>query len=135
MVRNLLPRQFFTLPSVWDDEDNFMAMPTSTSGLSLSEDEKNVYIKAHVPGVDPKNIDVTMHEGYLWIRGEHTENEEDKKRKYYRHAASSFSYRVAVPSDIDINAKPEATYKHGVMSVRFPKSPKTQPTKITIKEE
>jgi HSP20 family protein len=87
-----------------------MAMPTSTSGRSLSEDDKNVYIKAHLPGLDPKNIDVTMHEGYQWIRDEHAEDEEDKKRKFYRHAASSFSYRVAVFSDIDMNVKPEVTY-------------------------
>jgi HSP20 family protein len=101
--------------------------------LSLSEDDKHIYVQAQVPGVDPKNIDVTYHDGYLWIRGEAKESEEDKKRKYYRHATSSFSYRVAIPSEVDMKTEPEATYKHGVMTVTFAKSPKAQPKKITVK--
>ena len=121
------------LPSIWNDEDDWLTTPSNPSGLSVSEDDKNVYIEASIPGIDPKNIDITFHDGYLWIKGEQKEEEKDSKKKYYREAARSFSYRVAVPGDIDNNSEPTATYKHGVMSVAFVKSAKTQPKKIQIK--
>mgnify|MGYP000344849268 CR=1 FL=1 len=101
------------------------------SGLSLSEDDKNVYVQASVPGVDPKDIEVTFDKGVVWIKGESKDEEQNKK--YYRKAASSFSYRVAVPGDIDSTQEPQASVKNGVMTVTFTKSPKAQPKKISVK--
>lgn len=121
------------LPSLWNDDDNWMAPLNVNSGVSISEDDKHVYITASLPGVDPKNIEITHEEDYVWIRGEVVENEEDKKKKYLRRSLQSFSYRVAVPGDVDLNSEPEATCKHGVMTIKFTKSPKAQPKKITVK--
>lgn len=132
MVKSLLSTRFFPLPSVLEDEDWPLGIQDQ-SRLSISEDDKNVYIEAHVPGIDPSDIDVTFHDGYLWIKGETRENEEDKKRKYYRRSLRSFSYRVAVPTDVDTVKTPAATCKNGVMTVTLPKSPKTHPKKITVK--
>lgn len=138
MAFDLVPNRILSfpsvsLPSIWNDEDDWMTTPSTPSGLSVSEDEKKVYIEASVPGIDPKNIEMTFHDGYLWIRGEMKEEEKDNKRKYYRQATKSFSYRVAVPGDIDASQEPEATYRHGVMTVSFAKSPKAQPKKIQVK--
>lgn len=137
MTYDLIPRSFFSfpsiqLPSIWNDDDDLLTAPSSPSGLSVSEDDKKVYIEASLPGIDPKNIEITSHEGYLWIRGEIRAEEKDKSRKYYREAAKSFSYRVAVPGDIDNSVDPVATYKHGIMTVTFMKSPKSQPKKIPV---
>lgn len=137
MSYDLIPNRFLTfphiqVPSVWNDDDDWGVPSSSPSGLSISEDEKKVYVEAALPGIDPKNVEVTFHEGYVWIRGESKEEEKDKSRKYYREATRSFSYRVAVPGEVDMNADPVATYKHGVMSVAFTKSPKLQPKKIQI---
>lgn len=138
MTNSIIPRRFLpfsgiSLPDFWDDDDNLLTTSPTGSGLSVSEDEKKVYVAASVPGIDPKNIEITFQDGYLWVRGETKEEEEDKKKKYYRRASQSFSYRVAVPGDIDESKDPEATYKHGVMTVAFEKSPKTQPKKIQVK--
>lgn len=138
MNNNLIPSRLLSfpsiqLPSIWNDDDEWLTSPSSPSGLSVSEDDKKVYIEAAIPGIDPKNIDVTFQDGYLWIKGEQKEEEKDKSRKYYREAAKSFSYRVGVPGDVDNNIDPSATYKHGVMKVAFVKSEKTQPKKIQIK--
>jgi HSP20 family protein len=137
MAYDLIPRKYFSfptvqLPSIWNDDDDWLTNPANPSGLSVSEDEKNIYIEAALPGIDPKNIEITFQDGYLWIRGETKEEESDKKRKYYRVAAKSFSYRVAVPGDINSSIEPVATYKNGVMTVAFMKSPKTQPKKIQV---
>lgn len=137
MAYDLVPSKLFSfphiqLPSVWNDEDDWVTAPSHPSGLSISEDEKKIYIEASLPGIDPKNIDITFHDEYLWIKGEVKEEEKDKNKKYYREATKSFSYRVAVPGDIDKTVDPIATYKHGVMVVSFVKSPKSQPKKIQI---
>lgn len=139
MTVSLAPRRLLSFPSLslpdfWEDDEDFSTSPASLSGLSVYEDDKKVYVDASIPGIDPKNVDVTYHDGYLWVRGEATEEEENKSKKFYKRAARSFSYRVALPGDVDGNSEPEATYKHGVMTVSFAKSPKLQPKKIQVKE-
>ncbi len=135
MALDLIPRSFFG-PSRWqnwlDDEDWSSFLPSS--GLTISEDENNVYIEAAVPGIDPKKVEVTFEKGVLWIRGSQEAEEKDNK-KYYRKASNSFSYRVAVPGEVDTKAEPDATYKNGIMKITFKKLPQELPKKITVKAE
>lgn len=138
VTNSLIPRRLLSFPSLslpdfWDDEEEWSTSPSTQSGLSVYEDEKNVYVEAAVPGIDPKDVDLTFHDGYLWIRGETKEEETNQKKKYYRKASRSFSYRVAIPGDVNTSIDPEATYKHGIMTVAFEKSPKAQPKKIQVK--
>jgi len=109
------------------------SMGSISSGLSVSEDDKHVYVEAAVPGVEPDKIEVSYDKGALWIRGQQEQEKEDKNRKYYRKASSSFSYRLAVPGNIDEKKDPEATYKNGVMKITFDKIPETQPKKIAVR--
>lgn len=136
MAYDLIPRRFLSFPTLsnlWD-EDDWLTTPSTQSGLSISEDDKNVYVEAAVPGINPDNIEVTYHDGYVLVHGEVKEEEKDKNRKYYRQSSQSFSYRVAVPGDVDPNKDPEAAYKNGVMTISFTKLPKSQPRKIKIKK-
>jgi HSP20 family protein len=123
----------FNLPSIWDDEDFWPVATQAQNNLSISEDDQKIYIEAAMPGIDPKNVDITFEKGYLWMKGEVKEEEKDQKRKYYRKATRSFSYRVAVPGDVDANAEPAASCKNGVLTVTFQKAAKAQPKKIQIK--
>jgi len=132
MGYDLIPNRFLSFPSIWNDDDDWITPASSPSGLSVSEDDKNIFIEASLPGIKPENIDVTFQDGYLWIKGEVKEEEKDKSRKYYREATKSFSYRVAVPGEVDSSIDPVAKYKHGIMTVSFTKSPKAQPKKIQI---
>lgn len=146
MVRDLVPSGFlntFRVPSIFDlegDEDRWLnlfndAGSNLSSGLSVSEDDKHVYVEAAVPGVNPDNVEVTYDKGVLWIRGEQEQKDEDKNKKFYRRASSSFSYRMAVPGDVDMSKDPQATYKNGIMKVTFDKVPEAQPKKIAVKTE
>src|SRR5690349_6402523 len=115
-MADLVPYSFFKFPNIrnmWDDEDDWLT-PNLSSGLSVSEDDKNVYIEAAVPGIDPKDVEVTFDKGVIWIRGE-VADEEKEVKKYYRKSSNAFSYRVAVPGDIDPNTEPEAICKNGVI--------------------
>ncbi|MCL5666705.1 MAG: Hsp20/alpha crystallin family protein [Patescibacteria group bacterium] len=136
MAFDIIPRSFFG-PSRWsnflDEEDWTSFLPSS--GLTVSEDDDHVYVEAAVPGLDPDKVEITFDKGVLWIRGNQEAEEKDANKKYYRKASSSFSYRVAVPGEIDESKEPEAYSKNGVMKVVFNKKPQTQPKKINVKKE
>lgn len=136
MTINTRPTNFWRLPIIasdlWEDLGDLMPTSGTLNGLSVYEDEKNVYVEAAVPGINPKDIDVTFEKGVLWIKGE-TKEEERKGKKYYRKASSTFSYRVAVPGDVDWKTEPSASARNGMMTVTFMKSPKAQPKKINVK--
>jgi HSP20 family protein len=133
MAIDLVPSSFWRFPtmrSIWDDEDD-LSISSTPSGISISEDDTHVYVDVALPGVDPKDVDITFDKGMLWVKGE--VKEEEKGKKYYRKATSSFSYRVAVPGDLDITQEPEAKPWHGMMRVTFTKSKASMPKKIAVK--
>jgi len=132
--KKMLSFPSFSIPNLWDEEDDWLVTPSTQSGLSVSEDDNNIYVEAAVPGIDPKDVEITYQDGYLWVRGETKKEEKDKKRKFYRQASSSFSYRVAIPGEVDPNKEPEATYKRGIMTITFSKSEKVLPKKIEVKK-
>ena len=135
----LVPSSFWRFPTLLSEmEEDLLPSTITISGLSISEDDKNVYVEAAVPGIDPKNVDVTFNKGILTITGEKTEEEKNLPagkagKKYYRKASSSFSYRVLVPGEIDPNKEPKAEAKNGVMTVTFAKMPESAPKKIAVK--
>ncbi len=130
--RNLIRFPFGHFPSVWDElEDESLAEET---GLSVSEDEKCFYVEAQMPGLDLKEIDITLDKGVLWICGEKKEEVEDKKRKFHRKALCSFSYRLSIPTQINESSEPTAKYKDGILSLTFQKTNKGQTRKIPVKK-
>ncbi len=140
MSRKLVPRSVWSFPTLKfpfslfeeGDEEGWGGEFSDLSGLSVSEDEQNVYVEAAVPGIRVEEVELTFEKGILWIKAEKKEESADKGKKYYRKATSSFSYRVAVPGNIDENRQPEATMKEGMIQVAFAKTQKTQSKKIPI---
>lgn len=135
MAIDLVPSNFWRisddLRNFWEDSSWKTLVNNTPSGLSISEDEKHVYVEAAIPGINPEDVEVTFDKGILWIKGE--SQKQSTNRKVYQTMASSFSYRVAVPGDIDMNVEPEASYENGIMTVTFSKLPQAQPKKITVK--
>lgn len=136
MADNFLPRTTLRFPmmpfSSLTEEDIEDLMPASNlfNGLSISEDDKNVYIEASVPGVDSKDVDITFNKGILTIKAE--KKEEEKRKTYQRRGGRYFFYRIA-PGDVDPKKEPEAEYKNGVMTITFAKTPEVKPKKIMVK--
>ena len=116
-------------PDFWDDED--FSPVASGSGMDLYETEDEVVVKATVAGVEDDRVDITFEKGVLWIRAEE-EEEENQGKKYYRKSSRSYSYKVAIPGDIDMSEEPKATISKGVITVVFKKAEQAKPKKITV---
>lgn len=120
-------------PSIWNwDEDDFY--PGGESNLDVYETEDEVVVKANVAGVDDEKVEITFEKGILWIRAEESEEEKEGK-KYYRKASRSYSYKVAVPGNIDIKHEPDADIEKGVVTVTFRKAEEAKLKKISVKRK
>jgi HSP20 family protein len=94
-------------------------MPT----IDVAEDEKMFRISVELPGMDEKDIDVTLAEGLLTIRGEKKQEHEDKGKEFYRKERSFGSFRRAIPIPIDVDeSKIDASFKKGVLLISLPKT-------------
>jgi len=104
--------------------------------IDIKENDKEVSIKAELPGMDEKDIEVNLLEDRLTIKGEKKEEKEDKGSDYYRMERSygSFSRVINLPDLVDTK-KAEATFKNGVLSITLPKTEeaKVKGKKIPIK--
>lgn len=119
-------------PNVWEDEDWGVAA-VGGDNLDVYETKDDVVVKANVAGVNPDKVDITFEKGVLTIAARE-EVEEKEGKKYYKKATRSYSYRVAVPGNIDLGAEPEAKVEHGIVSVTFKKAEEAKPKKIAIKK-
>jgi len=107
---------------------------TFTPALDVSETENQLIVKAEVPGMDQKDIDISLSDGLLTITGEKKHEKEDKDENYHcveRHYGK-FSRTMRVPFDVEAD-KVDAIYKDGVLKVTLPKSEMAKPKKIEIK--
>ncbi|MBN1381851.1 MAG: Hsp20/alpha crystallin family protein [Deltaproteobacteria bacterium] len=100
--------------------DRFRAFSPS---VDIKENDKEVLIKAELPGMDEKDIDVNLFEDRLTIKGEKKEEKEDKGSDYYHMESSygSFNRIIPLPEKVDTK-KVEANFKNGVLSIKLPKT-------------
>ena len=91
--------------------------------VDVSETAKEVIVSAEVPGMDPKDMDLSLHDGLLNIKGKRSHEKEEKDKALHRIERSygAFSRAIRLPAEIDPD-KVKATYKHGVLKIRMPKT-------------
>ena len=95
--------------------------------FDVSETEEEFIVKAELPGVDPKDVEVNLTGNVLTVKGEKKAEREEKKADLYRVERSfgSFSRSFSLPGDVRTDDV-KATYKDGILNLRLPK---TEPTK------
>lgn len=105
-----------------------------TPRVDIKEEERRFVILADIPGVDPKDIDVSMDKGILSIKGERTAEAKTENGKVTRVERSHgmFYRRFALPDSADAE-NISATGKHGVLEIVIPKKAETTPRRIEIK--
>jgi HSP20 family protein len=113
--------------------------PLGSSGawmpaLDVAETDQEVIVRAEIPGVDPKDLDVSVTGDVLVVAGEKSESTERKEKNYY-HSESHFgSFRrsIQLPTAIDPE-KITAEYANGVATIRLAKKLTATPRKIEVK--
>lgn len=105
--------------------------------VDVSETENEIIVKADLPGVKPEDIEISLSENILTIKGEKKREEEEKKENFYRveRYYGSFMRSISLPCDID-EEKIQATYKDGVLKIVLPKKPeeKKRVIKVTVEK-
>lgn len=109
---------------------------TRTPLINIKEEEDHYEILAELPGLDREDIDLTLSEDFLEIRGRREEEKKEDNNKYVRREYSSSSYfrRFKIPENIEMEDI-EAQAKKGVLIIKLPKSEEVQPEskKVEIK--
>ncbi len=95
--------------------------------LDVTETDKELKVRAELPGMDEKDVEVTLTPGTLTIRGEKKEEHEEKNGTYYRMERSfgSFSRSIPLPREVDQD-KVSAAFKKGILTITLPKSGDTE---------
>ncbi len=107
---------------------------TCPFAVDILEDKDHVLLKAELPGVNPKEVNISVEDNVLTISGEKKLEHEDKKDNYVRveRYYGKFSRAFTLPPYVD-PAQISAEYKDGVLTVTLPKRPETKPRQIQVK--
>jgi HSP20 family protein len=95
--------------------------------INVSEDEKEILVTADLPGMEQKDLDVTITKESLTIKGEKKEESDEKGKNYYRMERSYGSFLRVIPLTWEVDeGKAKASFKNGVLKITLPKTPKAQ---------
>jgi HSP20 family protein len=102
--------------------------------LDLSETKDAYVARLEVPGVGPKEVNVSIREGLLMVTGEKTREDEEKDAKHHRveRAWGRFARTIPVPGPVD-TGKTTATFKEGVLTVTLPKTAVARESFVPVK--
>lgn len=122
LFREMMPSSF------WREEGELMP------AFDISEADDHFIVRADLPGIDAKNLDISLSGNVLTIRGEKKDERTEEKENYYycERKFGSFSRSFTLPSDVKEEGI-EATYKDGVLQVNIPKSETARSKKIEVK--
>ena len=115
-------------PSLFSEEKSWVP------AFDVVEDEKAFVVTAEIPGIDMKDLDVSLSDGILTVKGEKKNEEEEKRENYHRieRRYGSFHRSFRIPGEIDTD-KLDATYKDGILKLVMPKGEASKPKKIKVK--
>jgi HSP20 family protein len=101
--------------------------------LDLSETAEGFLVEAAVPGLKPEDVEITVENNVLTIKGETRQAKEDKQRSFHRieRRFGSFQRTIALPNTVKPDAI-KASLEHGVLRLEIPKAEEVKPRKISV---
>jgi HSP20 family protein len=126
-------------PSIW----HWDSLPTVDSlfeieglripSLDLIDLESEIIVRAEITGIDKKDLNVSLADNVLSIKGQSRHKEKDEKGDYYRHeiSSASFARSVSVPVGVDAS-KIVANLKNGILEIKLPKMELSKKHNIAI---
>lgn len=101
--------------------------------IDIEEDEKSIHLRAEIPGIDEKDLNVTLEDNVLTISGEKKEERKEENKRYVlaERRFGSFKRSIALPNEVKADSV-NASFKNGVLTINFEKKEVSQPKRITI---
>lgn len=137
---NKLFNDFFgdaSLPSWWRGSDAGSAAFAVSPALDVAESDKEFRVTAEVPGMEIKDVQINIADGYVTIKGEKKQEEKEEREGYFRQERSygSFQRVIALPDNANFD-KADASMKNGVLTIVVPKKAGAQSKerKLEIKQ-
>jgi len=144
----LIPRRESFLPlvpqiDIFDQFFNSLELPTLfgeesmvVPDFDISETEKEYVIAGEIPGIDVKDLKVTLTDGIVTIKGEKKKEQEEKEENYHRveRHYGSFERSFRLPDGIKTKEL-DAQYKDGILKLTLPKAEVSEVKKIEVKEK
>jgi len=121
------------LDSLFDrvfNEDTLLGQTRDSVPMSIWQDDDNVYVEAELPGMTDRDVDITIHNGMLSIRGER-KAEDGRRYVYNGRPFGRFERVITLPEAVN-SVEAQAKLTDGVLSITLPKSPEAKPKKIAI---
>ena len=119
--------------------DNFFNRESSHGAdwkpvVDVAETENDIVVKAEIPGIDPKDIDISITGDKLTLKGEKKEEKENTGKCFHRVESSygSFKRVITLPASVDVD-KVTAEGKNGLLEITLPKKEESKAKKINVK--
>lgn len=116
------------------DEDHSRVVTCDwTPAVDIKEEKDRFVLHADIPGVEPKDIDITMEKGMLTLKGERKLETKEQREGYTRveRSRGTFYRRFSLPDTADAE-KISARGSNGVLEIVIPKHERTQPRRIAV---
>lgn len=116
-----------------DSDDSGNSVADWVPAIDIVEEKDRFVLRADLPGVDPKDIDISMEKGLLRISGERhaTKTESTDGMRRIERASGKFYRRFSLPETVDADGI-SATSSNGILEVTIPKQPQVEARRITI---
>lgn len=100
----------------------------------VRETEDSYLVEMDIPGVAKEDLDISVEDNVLTVKGERKQAQEDTSGRYHRRerAYGTFTRSFRLPDAVD-GGKVEAQYKNGVLAVTLPKREEAKPRQIEVK--
>lgn len=117
----------------WPDITARSAFEGKMPKVDVVDRQGEVQVKAEIPGVEKKDLEISMTDNTVTIKGSTRHEEKEEKGDYYRREIStgSFSRTVALPSEVD-TSRAQAKFKDGILELVIPKNEKAKRRTIQI---
>lgn len=104
--------------------------------IDIAETDEDIVVTAELPGVKQEEVDITIADGVLTLKGEKKEEKEVKEKNYHRieRTYGSFQRSISLPTGTEAG-KAKATYKDGILRITIPKVEEAKPKQIKIDVE